>query len=129
MAARRLKRLKRDIESESSSVASASFTSAGAEAGETLLRQGARPRRGWLWPVVAVLALFGGLVIGVFLGRRVENPPSLTFDRLTFQRGTIFAARSPRTANPSSTAPHGSGVQLRFIPSAPSTAQSWQAWA
>jgi Tol biopolymer transport system component len=42
---------------------------------------------------VVVLALFGGLVVGVFLGRRVENPPSLTFDRLTFQRGTIFAAR------------------------------------
>ncbi len=79
------KRLKRDIESDQAANAPAAQTPSPPLA--------AGSWRGRRWPLVAVLALIGGLVIGVFLGELVENPPSLTFDRLTFQRGTIFAAR------------------------------------
>ncbi len=49
-------------------------------------------RRSWAIPLVAAGILLGAAV-GLFVGRRAAPAAQPTFQRLTFQRGTILAAR------------------------------------
>jgi Tol biopolymer transport system component len=79
------KRLKRDIASSQAASAPAAQPASPPLA--------ARSWRGWFSLLVAALALFAGLAVGFFLGWREASPPPLTYHKLTFQRGTIFAAR------------------------------------
>jgi len=95
-----LKRLKRELDSAR---AAAQSGSAAVERPATGVQPavppapevaaGAARRRRLLLPVVAGLAIVLAAAAGFFLGARHSPPSAPVFHRLTFQRGTIFAAR------------------------------------
>ncbi|HKA36135.1 MAG TPA: protein kinase [Thermoanaerobaculia bacterium] len=81
------KDLARDLKSVRDHLSEASGAAAAAPAAP-------RRRPGWLFPVAA--ALLAGAVAGVFVGRAAANSKietSISFQRLTYQRGAIQSAR------------------------------------
>jgi hypothetical protein len=77
----------------------------------------ARSWRGWFSLLVVALALFAGLAVGFFLGWREASPPRLTYHKLTFQRGTIFAARFSPDGQTIFYSAEWNGNPVKFSPS------------
>lgn len=46
-----------------------------------------------LWAALALVLVAAGLIGVFFLGRRTVEPPTLSFEQITFRRGTVGAAR------------------------------------
>jgi serine/threonine protein kinase len=47
----------------------------------------------WLWPLVVVISLAAFLLAGIFIARMMAKISNPSFERQTFDRGTIYAAR------------------------------------
>ncbi|HEX8815784.1 MAG TPA: WD40 repeat domain-containing serine/threonine protein kinase [Terriglobales bacterium] len=90
-----LKRLKRDLESSRTSVASGSTAIAAARSSSSVEIPVA-PAKSGRWPVIAAACTVVALGLGLFAGRQLFSTPALpppVYRQLTFRRGSIRSAR------------------------------------